>query len=443
MSRFGNVSQRILMGVALFAGAMITSGAAYGQAATPAQAPPYNRDEYDRYIACTAEKVPELKIKCLDEFVAKSPNAAKTPELAPFIANAYMQAYRDVKDWPKTIEAADKLLTYGEKINAGDQVTARFTRAMAYISGGATTSNTADKQNAARESARQGMKDLDALKKPDGVSQADFDKIKQQYTAYFDTVIAATSESLKDAPSMITAQRALADLDPSDGAPWYKIGLAYRAMTPPQELDAFWAFARSASIKWPNQQKIHDYLKQLVGVYQQASCDNLVNDEVNQMITLAAGSPDRPATFTLYTADDLNKARTDTANFIPYLKEGGEHGKLMWLAVCGLDYPEIVTKLISIDAPDAGPIVLHTFTGVTGDETKDGTVPDMEVKLDGSQPEVKRIVLNDELRFGATLTGYDQTPFMLHWEKGKVNPDDIPPEAGKKPPVKKKPGGTK
>jgi hypothetical protein len=314
---------------------------------------------------------------------------------------------------------------------------------MAYISGGATTSNTADKQNAARESARQGMKDLDALKKPDGVSQADFDKIKQQYTAYFDTVIAATSESLKDAPSMITAQRALADLDPSDGAPWYKIGLAYRAMTPPQDLDAFWAFARSASIKWPNQQKIHDYLKQLVGVYQQASCDNLVNDEVNQMITLAAGSPDRPATFTLYTADDLNKARTDTTNFIPYLKEGGEHGKLMWLAVCGLDYPEIVTKLISIDAPDAGPIVLHTFTGVTGDETKDGTVPDMEVKLDGSQPEVKRIVLNDELRFGATLTGYDQTPFMLHWEKGKVNPDDIPPEAGKKPPVKKKPGGTK
>ena len=144
MSRIGNVSQRILMGVALFAGAVITSGAAFAQAATT-QAPPYNRDEYDRYIACTTEKVPELKIKCLDEFVAKSPNAAKTPELAPFIANAYMGAYRDVKDWPKTIEAADKLLTYGEKINAGDQVTARFTRAMAYyLRQGATKCNTAD-----------------------------------------------------------------------------------------------------------------------------------------------------------------------------------------------------------------------------------------------------------------------------------------------------------
>ena len=55
----------------------------------------------------------------------------------------------------------------------------------------------------------------------------------------------------------------------------------------------------------------------------------------------------------------------------------------MWLAVCGLDYPEIVTKLISIDAPDVGPAVLHTFTGGTGDETQNGTVPNMEVKLDG------------------------------------------------------------
>jgi hypothetical protein len=29
---------------------------------------------------------------------------------------------------------------------------------------------------------------------------------------------------------------------------------------------------------------------------------------------------------------------------------------------------------------------------------------------------------------------------MLRWDKGKVNPEDIPAEKGK-PPVKKKPGG--
>ena len=57
MSRIGNVSQRILMGVVLAAGVVITSGAAFAQAAQTAQAPlPYNREEYDRFVACTTEK---------------------------------------------------------------------------------------------------------------------------------------------------------------------------------------------------------------------------------------------------------------------------------------------------------------------------------------------------------------------------------------------------
>jgi hypothetical protein len=442
MSRIGNISQRILMGVALFASAAITTGATFAQGGQAAGAPPYTREEYDQWMACRNEKIPEKKVACLDAFVAGHAAAAAPGALGPYIASDYMHAYLDVKDWPKTIDAADKILAFGEKISADDQMTARVARAVAFVSGEAQM-QTPDKLNAARDSARQGIKDLAAAKKPDGASQADWDTQQKQRAAYFDTVIAHTSVSLKDAQGTVEAYKVMATLDPTDAGNWYQVGRGYLAMTPPQTMDAFWAIARSVSLKGPNEAAIHDYLKKLVINYQQAACDTLVNDEVTQMITLAGGSPDRPATFTLYSADDLNKARTDTTNFIPYLKEGGEHGKLMWLAVCGLDYPEIVTKLITIDTPDAGPAVLHTFTGLTGDETKDGTVPDMEVKLDGSQPEVKRIVLNDELRFGATLVGYDQTPFMLHWEKGKVNPEDIPAETGKKPAPKKKPGGTK
>jgi tetratricopeptide (TPR) repeat protein len=442
MSRIGNVSQRVLLGVALFAGAVLTTGAAFAQGGQQPQSPGYNRDEYDRWMACRTEKVPQQKIKCLDEFVAKSPTAAGPTALGPYIASDYMNAYLEVKDWAKTIEAADKILALGEKVTPADQLTARLTRAVAFISGAAQM-QTPDKLNAARDSARQGLKDLANLQKPEGASQADWDTLNKQRTAYFATAIATASDGLKDNPGIVESYKALAAIEPTEPSYWYKIGRAYLSMTPPQTLDGLWAIARSVSLKGPNEAQIHDYLKKLVASYQQAACDKLVDDEVNQMITLAAGSPDRPATFTLYTADDLNKARTDTTNFIPYLREGGEHGRLMWLAVCGLDYPEIVTKLISIDTPEVGPAVLHTFTGVTGDETKDGTVADMEVKLDGTQPDVKRIPVNDELRFGATLVGYDQTPFMLHWEKGKVNPEDIPAETGKKPAPKKKPGGAK
>jgi hypothetical protein len=190
-------------------------------------------------------------------------------------------------------------------------------------------------------------------------------------------------------------------------------------------------------------------LRNLVVKYQGGAvqCDNLTDEEVNQMIALAAGSADRPASFTLPTGEELQKAQQDTANFIPYLKEGGDHGKLMWLAVCGLEYADFVSKIIAVDAPAAdappdAPVVLHLYTGATKEDTDAGTTADMEVKIIG-QPDAKRVQPGDELRFTATLATYDTSPFMLHWDKGKLgHPDeDIPPEKGKTPPKKK--GGTK
>jgi hypothetical protein len=81
---------------------------------------------------------------------------------------------------------------------------------------------------------------------------------------------------------------------------------------------------------------------------------------------------------------------------------------------------------------------------VTSDAEFDAaTVANMEVKVAG-QPDVARIEKDSAIHFTGTLVSYDPDPaFMLHWEKGKVNADDIPKEEGKKPPVKKKPGGTK
>ncbi len=78
----------------------------------------------------------------------------------------------------------------------------------------------------------------------------------------------------------------------------------------------------------------------------------------------------------------------------------------MWLATCGLEFPEVVAKVISVDAPDAGPIVLHLCTGATPDETEGCKTANMEVKVP-DQPDAKRVKPEDGLRFDATLVGYD------------------------------------
>jgi hypothetical protein len=78
---------------------------------------------------------------------------------------------------------------------------------------------------------------------------------------------------------------------------------------------------------------------------------------------------------------------------------------------------------------------LKVYTGATPEEVEKATAPNMDVKV-VDQPDAGKLKADDAVRFAATLVGYDPQPFMLHWDKGKVNPEDIPSD---KTPPKKKP----
>ena len=71
--------------------------------------------EYNAYQAAAAEKNPAQQVKALDDFVSKYPNSA----LMIYIYPLYYQAYSQLKNYPKVIEYADKLVALGEKADAG------------------------------------------------------------------------------------------------------------------------------------------------------------------------------------------------------------------------------------------------------------------------------------------------------------------------------------
>src|SRR6202008_3559350 len=100
---------------------------------------------------------------------------------------------------------------------------------------------------------------------------------------------------------------------------------------------------------------------------------------------------------------------------------------------CGLEFPDVPGKLIEVPpgASAADPTVLHV-TFVTSDaEFQAATTPNMEVKVVG-QPEAAKLEKDNPVRFTGTLMSYDPDPaFMLHWDKAKVNEEDIPKEKGK------------
>jgi len=88
-------------------------------------------------------------------------------------------------------------------------------------------------------------------------------------------------------------------------------------------------------------------------------------------------------------------------------------------------------------AADGDNLNLKVFRGATPEEIEAATEANMQVKVVG-QPEAKRLEKDAVVRFTGTLVSYSQSPFLLTWDKAKINTEDLPEE--KTAPTKKGPG---
>jgi tetratricopeptide (TPR) repeat protein len=430
-------------GLAWAAALCLAAGATLGVPAAQAQEAgkqQYTMAEYNSYQACAAERNAQTQIKCLDDFVAKYPNSA----LLIYVYPLYYNAYSQVKNYAKVIEYADKLIALGEKAEAPVRYQAYYARAFAYSALPPTDPLTKDPAQAqkARDAALAGLKTLGELKKPDAMSQEEFDKQKQQPTILFNYTAGTAATNMKDCQSAVDSFKAVLALNADDAVTAYKIGQCYMAMNPPQYMDAFWYFAKAVA-KNTNQQQagvVKTYLRKLIANYQGGNvCDPLVDAELSELLQLAGTSAERPADYKLPASADLDAARKDMtiASVISDLKAGGDKGKITWLAACGLEFPDVPGKIIEI-SPSSDTIALKVAFVTSDAEFDSKTTPDMDVKIVG-QPEAARLEKDNPVRFTATLTTYDPDPFMLHWDKGKVNTEDIPKEKEKKGPTKRRP----
>ena len=161
--------------------------------------------------------------------------------------------------------------------------------------------NTAAKDPALAKSALAaavaGLKALDEVKKPESMSDDAFAAQKKQIQIYFHATAAQAAMVLKDYNAAVEHYKAVLALNPDDAITSYRLGLAYMAMTPPRQMDAFWSIARAVTAKGATQaqsDKVKDYLRKLIVNYQQAACDNLTDAELNELLQLASSSPQRP-----------------------------------------------------------------------------------------------------------------------------------------------------
>ena len=431
--------------VALIAAALVISAAAATWAAPQdqQQKPNYTLAEYNAYQAAHNEKDPQMKLKDLDDFVMKFSGSA----LLLYIYGDYEGTYFSLKNYPKTIEYVDKLMAL-PMVDLGTRLQSLGYRAQAMLFGsGDKALQTPEAYTKAKDAAAQGLQTLSQWQKPQNVSDDQFANNKKVLGVLFNSVAGIAASGLKDYKSAADSYKAALALDPSDAVTHFRLGVAYLQEMPQDGPNGFWELSRSIALKGPGEAQVRTYLRNQLLHYQQPSCEKLADDEINQMITLAATSADRPASMTIPNADDLKKAQEDTNNFLPWLQEGGEHGRVMWLATCGLEYPDVGVKVLDIMPADNDNFTLKVYRPAAADpdaaakEMDAATMPNMEVHVVG-QPDAKRLMKDDAVRFTGTLKDYQQSPFLLTWDNAKVNPEDLQPApaGGGKRPARPAPG---
>jgi hypothetical protein len=396
----------------------------------------YTMAEYNAYTAAANDKTPATQLKELDDFVSKYPNSC----LLNYVYPLYYQNYAAQKNYAKVMEYADKELALGNRLTPTEKYQAYSARAFAFNN---TPTPDAATAKAAYDAALKGADSVKDLPKPEGYDQAKFDDDKKKAVLSFQGTAANAAFAAKDYPNAIATYKTILQTNPDDFISNFNIGRADLALNPPQQLDALWAFARAANSKSATEQQsksVKAYMPKVIAAYQGGTvCDALTQAELNELLQLAATSPDRPASYKLASAADLDAARKDMtiASVVTDLKAGGDKGKLTWTAACGLEFPDVPGKII--DVTTSGDTVVLKNAFVTSDaEFEAANTPNMEITIKtADQPDVAKLEKGNAVRFTGTLESYDPDPaFMLHWDKAKVNEEDLP-KAGKKPAPKK------
>jgi hypothetical protein len=98
------------------------------------------------------------------------------------------------------------------------------------------------------KNGQQGLDCLSKFNKPDGTSDDDFKKMKDQMTAIFDSVEGIAALQGKNNADAVKFLKPAVDANPTDFSIVYPLALAYLGSTPPDYQNGIWYAARAAAV---------------------------------------------------------------------------------------------------------------------------------------------------------------------------------------------------
>ncbi|MGC1644686.1 MAG: hypothetical protein WA741_02560 [Candidatus Sulfotelmatobacter sp.] len=429
----------VVLGVAV--GAMAQTGAppaqgqsaappAQGQAASapaPAQsAAPVIKDpaEYNAYVAAVQSQDPAAKISGLEAFITQYPNSVMKNQALELLMGAYQQS----NNAKKTMETATKLVT-------ADTCNVRALALLAYFDRMMAQGGDPNAKQLLVDGKKYGQQGLDCMpkfNKPDGTSDADFQKTKDQMSAIFHAAIGMACLQDKDNACAAQNLRTTVDANPTDFSVVYPLALAYLGQTPPDYQNGIWFAARAAAIAPPQAQAgIEKYARSQYVKFHAG--DDGWADVLGAAKANGAQVPIKPAPTPAEQAhkmvQDTPPDKMDFAIWEFVLSNGEQADQdTVWNAIKG--------KAVQMN----GTVISTTpteFMIAASQDDIDAKKADITLKFEDKVP-VKLIPKDGApFDFQGEPASYTPNPFMMVMEKGQLLKAAAP--AAKKPPVHHKP----
>jgi len=400
-------------------------------APSQAQAPPKKEikdpAEYNAYVGAIQQSDPAGKISGLEAFLTQYPNSVMKEDALEVLMQAYQQAGKQ-----------DKMLDTAQRVL---QVNPNNLRALAMLTytkqqqaeGG---QNAKENLASAAQYANQGLEALKTTPKPEGMSDADFDKLKTQARVIFNGAAGTAAFANKDYEHAQTYLKAAVEDNPNDLANVYRLALADLTGTPANELEGLFFIARATNLAAgsPGQAQIETYGKKRYTTYHgsdQGWTELLATAKANPLppagLTIPKYVPPSPAE----QAAELVKNKTP--NDIKQMSFAD------WQLVLSAGKPEDQEKVWNVikgvPLQIEGQVIAATATEIQIAESQDDIDQkraDIVVTMSGTIPDRMMPKVGSNLPFAGTPVSYTSNPFVMNMDKGVLL-------TAKKPPVHKRP----
>jgi tetratricopeptide (TPR) repeat protein len=395
--------------------------AAQAQPSAPATQAPVIKDpaEYNAYVGAVGQKDPAAQISGLEAFLTQYPNSI----MKAATLQVLMQDYQQTNNQQKTLDTATKLV-------AADPTNERAIFLLAYFDRLQAQGGGPNAKQALVDAKKYGQIGLDGLAKftkPDGTSDADFQKMKDQMTGVFNAALGVSALNDGDYDTARKDLRAALDSSPDaqkDFTLVYALTQAYLApKTPdpkftPDPVNAIWFNARASVLAAPQyQQQYEKYARNQYIKYHGG------DDGWADVLALAKANPAQPAGFTIKPAPTpAEQAHTmaiatapekmDFAQWEFILSNGAQADQdLVWTAIKG--------KAVQLN----GTVIKATATeiDVAGSlDDIDAKKADITLTFEDKLP--LRLIPKEgaSLDFQGEPASYTPNPFMMTMEKGML-----------------------